>query len=249
MKKTTLWGSLTTAVVSIILCCIMVIPVMAAADDLDGLTGGDTTTTQADAGALGDYLKGYQPIDDGNMKEAQSVAKPLTNLIGNAVGVIVLLVGAGIFFVTACDLAYIAIPFTRPLLTSRYQIVSDEAIQTVQGGMQGGMNGMQGGMGSPMGSMGGMYGGGMGSPMGGMASPMGSPMGGMNGMNGMNGGQMSVKSAISQYFKKRTVFIVIFTIAAILLTSSALTGVGVNLAALLFKVIDKFNRIINGVNM
>jgi len=72
----------------------------------------------------------------------------------------------------------------------------------------------------------------------------------MNGMNGMNAqGQPTFKSCITTYFKKRIVFVVIFTIALILLTSSALTGVGINLAQLLFNVIEKINEAINNVKI
>lgn len=236
-------------VVVLSVCCLMATPV-AAEDDMDGLTGGESQVQDAggdnDVGALGDALKDYKPIDDENMAEAQTIAKPITNIIGNLVGVITLVTAAGIFFVTACDLAYIAMPFTRPLLTSKHQLVSDEAISVV--GQMGGQGG-QPGMGAPMG--GGMPGG-MGAPMGGMGAPMGAPMGGMGApMGAPMGGQqpMGTKSAITQYFKKRIVFMVIFTVAMILLTSSALTGVGINLAALLFKIIEKFNGVINGVNM
>ena len=168
------------------------------------------------------------------MSQAQALANPITNIIGNIIGAIVLLTAAGIFLVTALDLAYIAMPFTRPLLTSKHQLVSDEALAAV-GGASGGQQ--AGGMGSPMGSpMGGM---------GGMGSPMGSPMGG-----GMGGQQkQGTKAVITTYFKKRVVFMVIFAVATVILTSSILTGVGINLAALLTEIINKLNSIINGVKV
>lgn len=254
MKKIKCLLSSLSAIFVVVLsvCCLTVTPV-SAEGDMGGLTGGDAAQVQEDrgAGVLGDALKDYEPIDEENMAEAKTIAKPITNIIGNLVGVITLITAAGIFFVTACDLAYIAMPFTRPLLTSKHQLVSDEALSVVgmMGGQGGAAAGQMGGMGSPMG--------GMGSPMGGMGSPMGSPMGGMGapmgGMGSPMGGQpqqqMGTKSAITQYFKKRIVFIVIFTVAMILLTSSAITGVGINLAALLFKLIEKLNGMINGINI
>lgn len=241
MRMKRLLSSLSAFFVVLIIGCILAVPV-SATNDMDGLTGGNTAQGQQvdqgsnsrDAGALGDALQNYNPITDDNMSQAQALANPITNIVGNIIGAIVLLTAAGIFLVTALDLAYIAMPFTRPLLTSKHQLVSDEALAAV-GGASGGQQAV--GMGSPMG--------GMGSPMGGMGSPMGSPMGG-----GMGGQQkQSTKSVITTYFKKRVVFMVIFAVATVILTSSILTGVGINLAALLTEIIDKLNSIINGVKV
>lgn len=241
MRMKRLLSSLSAFFVVLIIGCILAVPV-SATNDMDGLTGGNTAQGQQvdqgsnsrDAGALGDALQNYSPITDDNMSQAQALANPITNIVGNIIGAIVLLTAAGIFLITALDLAYIAMPFTRPLLTSKHQLVSDEALAAV-GGASGGQQ--AGGMGSPMG--------GMGSPMGGMGSPMGSPMGG-----GMGGQQkQSTKSVITTYFKKRVVFMVIFAVATVILTSSILTGVGINLAALLTEIIDKLNSIINGVKV
>lgn len=241
MRMKRLLSSLSAFFVVLIVGCILAVPV-SATNDMDGLTGGNTAQEQQvdqgsnsrDAGALGDALQNYNPITDDNMSQAQALANPITNIIGNIIGAIVLLTAAGIFLITALDLAYIAMPFTRPLLTSKHQLVSDEALAAV-GGASGGQQ--AGGMGSPMGSpMGGM---------GGMGSPMGSPMGG-----GMGGQQkQSTKSVITAYFKKRVVFMVIFAVATVILTSSILTGVGINLAALLTEIINKLNSIINGVKV
>lgn len=234
MRMKRLLSSLSAFFVVLIIGCILAVPV-SATNDMDGLTGGNTAQGQQvdqgsnsrDAGALGDALQNYNPITDDNMSQAQALANPITNIIGNIIGAIVLLTAAGIFLITALDLAYIAMPFTRPLLTSKHQLVSDEALAAVGG------------------ASGGQQAGGMGSPMGGMGSPMGSPMGG-----GMGGQQkQSTKSVITTYFKKRVVFMVIFAVATVILTSSILTGVGINLAALLTEIIDKLNSIINGVKV
>lgn len=255
-----LFGSLSALLVVFILSTMMAIPVFA--DDLDGLTGDGTTVSQdagssgQGVGALGEALQDYNPVSDENVANAQEIASPIVNLIGNAVGVITLVVGAAIFLITAIDFIYIGLPPFRGLLTSRWQLPSDEAIAVVQppmqngmqNGMAGGMNGMSGGMGG-MGMRGGM---GMNGMSGGMGmNGMGGMAGGMNGMqNGMqNGQQMPFKSCITAYLKKRVVFLVIFTIALILLTSSAITGMGINLAALLFKVIEKINEMINGISI
>lgn len=241
MRMKRLLSSLSAFFVVLIVWCILAVPV-SATNDMDGLTGGNTAQEQQvdqgsnsrDAGALGDALQNYNPITDDNMSQAQALANPITNIIGNIIGAIVLLTAAGIFLVTALDLAYIAMPFTRQLLTSKHQLVSDEALAAV-GGASGGQQ--AGGMGSPMGSpMGGM---------GGMGSPMGSPMGGM----GAGQQKQGTKAVITTYFKKRVVFMVIFAVATVILTSSILTGVGINLAALLTEIINKLNSIINGVKV
>ena len=92
-------------------------------------------------------------------------------------------------------------------------------------------------------------GGGMGmSPMGGMGG-MGMGGGMMGGMGGQQQQPMPTKSVIMMYLKKRTFFLIVFAVATILLTSSIFTDCGINLAELSFKIIDKFNSIISGVNV
>ena len=189
------------------------------ATDLDSIGNGDSneTTQQSGSGdengSITDYLKGYTPVTDENMKSAQRYANPITNLLGVATGFLVAVVSGAIFVVTALDLVYIALPFTRSLLNPQQS--------------QGGGMGM-----SPMGGMGGM----------GM-----SPMGGMGGMGGAQ--PQPTKSVITMYLKKRAFFLVIFAVATILLTSSIFTDCGINLAQLSFKLIDKFNNMISGINV
>lgn len=216
------------------------------AGDLDSL-GNANTTTSASQGNNGsgnesvtDYLKGYTPITDQNMSEAKRYASPLTNILGTATGFVVLVVSSAIFFITALDLCYIAIPPTRNYLNQQSQgggmspmggsmsgsqpqgrrWVSDEAVACVS-------------MSSSQGSGGGM------SPMGGMG--MGGSMGGAQ--------QQPTKSIIMMYLKKRAFFLIIFTVSTILLTSSIFTDCGINLAELSFKVLDKINSAIAGVSI
>ena len=202
------------------------------------------TATDDGTGAIGDYMKGYNPVDGEDMAKANQLASPLVNMIGTIIGVIVVIVSAGIFLVTALDLAYIGLPFTRPLLTAKYQLVSDEALACVGGGAAGQQGGMQGGMGGMSGGMGGMQGG-----MGGMSGGMG--MGGMSGGMGMgaNGQQQGTKSIIVSYLKKRIVFLVIFALATVILLSSVFTDCGINLAALLMKLMGKANDSISNANV
>lgn len=194
-------------------------PIGLFASSLDDLSSGSTTNsgsttgspnTSNDSSALSDYLQGYTPITDENMGQASKLASPIVNILGTVSGLIVMVVSAAIFVITALDLAYIGLPFTRALLNPTYG-GGAPAGGAPMGGMGMGMGmGMRGGMG-----MGGM---GMGAPAGGAgmmpehglrrrwvsdeavfvvntyANPqaqggaMGggmSPMGGMGGMGGM----------------------------------------------------------------
>ena len=229
------------------------------ASDLDSLGNTSTTSTSNQGGnsnnnnnnnngsgndSITDYLKGYTPVTDQNMSDAKQYASPITNILGTATGFIVMLVSAAIFVVTALDLCYIGLPFTRNFLNPQ-----------AQGG------------GSPMGGMSPMGGTGGAQPQGkrwvsdeavacvAMANPQGggggmSPMGGM-GMGGSMGGaqQQPTKSVIMTYLKKRAFFLIIFAVATILLTSSIFTDCGINLAELSFKVLDKINSMLAGVSI
>lgn len=261
-------------------------------DDLSSdsvVTEQNTTTTDSsqssssnDDSAISDYLHGFTPVTQDNMKKAGTMASPIVSALGTFAGFIIMCVSAGIFVITALDLAYIGIPpirsFLNPQLAMggagggmpmggmgmgmgmrggmmggmgmggmsgaqgampeqglRRKWVSDEAIACVNMAMQG-----QQGAGAPMGGMGGMGMGSMG--MGGM---------GMGGMNAMNAQTQPVhtKSVIFEYLKKRMFFIIVFTVASVILMSSLLTDCGLNLAELLSKVIDKFNGQIASVNV
>lgn len=252
------------------------IPSFAA--DLDDLGGSSHTTTQTQSGssdsdgnAVSDYLTGYTPVTSENMQKANEFAGPVATAIGTVTGAVLVIVSAGIFLVTALDLAYIGIPFLRKYLNPDYEM------QTQAGGapMMSGGYGMRGGM------MGGMMGGGMqqqsqstgrhrlvsdeavlavslAQPQQQAGNPAmgGGMMGGM-GMGGMMGGgmqqpqqqQVSTKSVAFTYLKKRMFFVIIFTVCTIILTSSILTDCGINLAELLGKIIAKLNGSISGISM
>lgn len=238
----------------LVLCmmCVMAFasPVCIYATDLDGLSSGSSTNSSTSHGSsdntsISDYLKGYNPVTQDNMDKAGTMASPIVNALGTLSGFIIMLVSAGIFVVTALDLAYIGIPFLRTTLNPNYGA-----------GAQGG---------SPMGGMGmGMGMGGMG--MGGaqpaapgrkcwvsdeavacvqMASQGqaqgGSPMGGGMGMGGAQAQPMPTKSVILEYLKKRTFFLIIFAVATVLLMSSIFTDCGLNIAELGIRVMHKLN--------
>ena len=123
------------------------------ASDLDSLGNTSTTSSSNQGGnsnnnnnnngsgndSITDYLKGYTPVTDQNMSDAKQYASPITNILGTVTGFLVMVVSGALFVVTALDLCYIGLPFTRNFLNPQ-----------AQGGGMGGM-----GM-SPMGgSMGG----------------------------------------------------------------------------------------------
>ena len=201
-------------------------------------------------GSVSDYLKGYTPVTKGNMNKASSLASPIVNFIGMLIGLVCVITTAGVGLITALDLLYIAIPPVRGFL---YEGAQQQGGMGMAGGM--GMGGMHGGMG-----MGGMQ------PQGGarrirwvsdevvatvaMCQPQGQGggmMGGGMGM-GMQGAQqnMSTKSTISVYLKKRIFFLVLFAVASIVLLSTVFTDCGINVAALVMKVMAKVNGSIGG---
>ena len=247
-------------------CIGLVHPVFAT--DLDGLSNGNSSyssqtnnsTSQGSSAnennSITGYLKGYTPVTDDNMKNAQVYASPIVNLLGTLTGFLIMIVSAGIFTITGLDLMYIGIPPVRKMLNPDYG-----------GGSAGGMGGM-GGMGSqPQASgrsrlvsdeavacvaMAGQQGGGGVSQGGGFGGGFGG--GGFGGGMGMQQPQQqsqgsSTKSTITLYLKKRTVFLVVFAVAMIVLTSSILLDCGINLGVLSLKIISKFSGIISGINI
>lgn len=242
-------------------CIGLVHPVFAT--DLDGLSNGNSihssqansSTSQGSSAnsnnSITGYLKGYTPVTDDNMKNAQVYASPIVNLLGTLTGFLIMIVSAGIFTITGLDLMYIGIPPVRKMLNPDYgggsaggmggmggmgaqpqasgrsRLVSDEAVACVA------MAGQQGGGGV---SQGGGFGGGFGGGMG-MQQPQQQSQG------------SSTKSTITLYLKKRTVFLVVFAVAMIVLTSSILLDCGINLGVLSLKIISKFSGIISGINI
>lgn len=262
----------------LVLCmmCIMVFasPVcIYAAQDLDGLSSGSTTNNSdssvshgsSDNTSISDYLKGYNPVTQDNMEKAGTMASPVVNALGTLSGFIIMIVSAGIFVVTALDLAYIGLPFLRPTLNPNYGAGAQGG--SPMGGMGMGM-GMRGGMGMgggaqvapgrkcwvsdeavacvQMASQGAQGGSPMGGGMGMMGGGMG--MGGM-GMGGAQAQPAPTKSVIFTYLKKRTFFLIVFAVATVLLMSSIFTDCGLNIAELGIRVMHKLNGSISNINV
>lgn len=222
-------------------------------------------TGDSSADSISDYMRNHNAVSSEDMQKAEKLTSPITKIIGNLIGIIMVLTTSLIFLVTALDLMYIAIPFTRSFLNP----------SGVQSGGVGGMG---------MGGMGGMHMGGMGGGAQGGSDPnakkwvsdeavaalmssqgsqaQGGGMGGM-GMGGMGMGGMGMgggmanpnqapaggKSVITAYFKKRAFFLVMFAIASVLLMSSIFMDCGLNLAELLHKVLNMFNSGISNVDI
>lgn len=268
-------------------------------DDLAGLSGGQQGGSQGGGGggsgapqqdgggAISDYLHGYTPVTGDNMQQAGQIASPVVTFIGTISGFVIMVVSAAIFLVTALDLAYIALPFTRGLLNPTY--AAGGAAGGMAAGGMGGMGmggmGMRGGMGMGMGggmaaggaqpgmehglrrkwvsdeavycvqtyALGGGNNGAVAQPaMGGMGGMGGMGMGGM-GMGGAMGGApqtaMPMKSVIFEYLKKRAFFLIVFAVATVILMSSVFTDCGLNLAALLTKIINGISGKIENVDV
>lgn len=197
-------------------------------DDVDGGNGESTEDN-----GVTDYFKNYNAMTSDQMQDATEKVSPITNIFGYVIGAIIALVTAGIFVITALDLAYIGIPPVRSLLFvdgqtqggygmqqqntthEKRQWVSDEAVQcaTLIGNNQ---NPQQGG------GMMGMYGGG--------AMPQ------------QQNQTMPTKSVIGVYFKKRVIFIILFVICTVMLTSSIFLGTGINLAQWFMKLVEMINN-------
>lgn len=194
---------------------------------------GDTVGNGEDSddsnGEISDFLKGNKPLKDGQLNEASESLSPVTNIIGNAIGGVIVLVSSGIFLITVFDLAYIAIPPFRGLLYGQgangkpKQWISDEALAC--SALNGGATQSQ-----PSG-------------MGGMNGMGGTSMGGFGGMQQQSPAQpQGTKSVIFTYLKKRVFFLILFGLCAVVLTSSILIGTGVNVAEWLMKMIGVLNE-------
>lgn len=211
--------------------------------------------------ALSNYMRNYNPITDKDMQKASNFANPIVSALGTLAGFILIVVIAAIAVVTALDLCYIMIPITRSFLGGT---------PAQQGGMGGGYGmggyGMRGGMGMNTGT-GAMRGHkwvsdeavqavqasgvGAGTPQGNMGmGGMGMGMGmGMAGGMGMQQQASSPKTVLGTYFKKRLFVIILFAVACIVLTSSALTNCGINIGLLILKVVNKLGGAVSTVQL
>lgn len=213
-----------------------------------------TTSSPSGSGAMsdrqptviGDFVRGFEPVTQESMAQAQVIVSPLLSFISLAISVILDVAFAGVFLTSALDLLYIGFPLIG-------KFMDGGASENMQGGgmpMQGGGMPMQGGYGGGYG--GGGFGGGYGSGYGGRGGFGGMQGGGMPMQGGQQQGkpfrlklvsndainavmmcstpqsQGTFKNTASEYFKSRVFFVIIFFVTAPILLSSVISGFGVN---------------------
>ncbi|MBO5424760.1 MAG: hypothetical protein J6A25_04530 [Lachnospiraceae bacterium] len=242
--------------------------IVMSAQSLDDLSSGsnDNSGSDSDNNSISDYLQNYNPVTKDNMEQAGAIASPIVNALGTLSGFIVMIASAGIFVVTALDLVYIGMPFTRSFLNPKYGAQMGGA--SPMGGMgMGGMGmGMHRGYGG-MGAMGAMGGGAQQAPEQGMRRQWVSDeaeycvnfaqrqdlmsSGGVAPIGGMpqQTQPTSTKSVILMYLKKRAFFLVIFSVCVVVLMSSLFTDCGLNLAELISKVMNKIGNQISSLEV
>lgn len=219
-------------------------------ENSEGMMGGSVTEDDQE---VGNWISNQRGMTGDQLNEASENLSFVTNFIGYVVGGIVILIFACLFLITALDLLYITFPPVRNLL---YKAGTDGTGAYTGGGMAGGYG--RGMMGMGMAGAGGAAGG-TSKPtqwvsdeavqcaalMGGSAQAQngGGMMGGgmYGGMQGQPQQQMSTKSVIGTYFRKRIFFMILLVLSVIILTSSALLGTGVNLALWGVRLIDMLN--------
>lgn len=219
-------------------------------ENSEGMMGGSVTEDDQE---VGNWISNQRGMTGEQLNEASENLSFVTNFIGYVVGGIVILIFAGLFLITALDLLYITFSPVRNLL---YKAGTDGTGAYTGGGMAGGYG--RGMMGMGMAGAGGAAGG-TNKPtqwvsdeavqcaalMGGSAQAQngGGMMGGgmYGGMQGQPQQQMSTKSVIGTYFRKRIFFMILLVLCVIILTSSALLGTGVNLALWGVRLIDMLN--------
>lgn len=279
----------TLLVMCMIMCSVVLFSMSSAVyaeNSLEDNVSDQTTATTAGSGdffdslkdqdigeaeGIGDLLGNHQTMTSEQLGEASKWTAPITNIIGYAMGVIIIITITLVGLITALDLLYIAVPPVRNLL---YKAGTD-GTGAYTGGMPAGGMGMGGfgrrGMGMGMGAMGAggasggtarphqwvsdeavacaaLLGGSQQAVNMGMGGGMGMGMGGMGmspmGMGGMqqpDQAPMRMKSVLWVYIKKRAVFLVLLMVAVMVLTSSALMGTGVNLAQWVLRIIGLLN--------
>ncbi len=197
----------------------------------------DNLPNNNDGSGITDYLNGYNPVDRDSMNRAQSVVSPLANVIKTVISVILVALPVILFLVSAVDMVYLTVPFSRSLLCP---------------GGQESMSSMSGGMGGYGAGYGGGYGSGMGAQMTGssgrkfisddaeqaLQEAQAASAGAANSSMGMQagyGGMQEAKPAKSKsplmiYMKKRVWMYIVFGLSLILLFSNVWLQWGAGLA-------------------
>lgn len=210
-----------------------------SAETNSGTTGDVTTGTgQRQGSDVSDTLKGFKPVTKEDMAKARQSSSWLTDIIGYAISLLVILTFLGIGLITALDVLYMAFPPVRSFLYTAgtdgaggmsgmnmsgnssiggRQWVSDEAVQVAS---------MLGGSAQATGHAPGM---GMGMPMGMMGMP-----GAQSPQKQQGGGRV----AIGVYLQKRVVFLFFLGLASVLLFTSAFTDFGINVGGMVLELLS-----------
>lgn len=214
-----------------------------SAETNSGTTGGttgdvNTGTGQRQGSDVSDTLKGFKPVTKEDMAKARQSSSWLTDIIGYAISLLVILTFLGIGLITALDVLYMAFPPVRSFLYTAgtdgaggmsgmnmsgnssiggRQWVSDEAVQVAS---------MLGGSAQATGHAPGM---GMGMPMGMMGMP-----GAQSPQKQQGGGRV----AIGVYLQKRVVFLFFLGLASVLLFTSAFTDFGINVGGMVLELLS-----------
>lgn len=205
----------------------------------------DNLPNNNDGSGITDYLNGYNPVDRDSMNRAQSVVSPLANVIKTIISVILVALPVILFLVSAVDMVYLTVPFSRSLLCPGGQ----ESMSSMSGGMGGYGAGYGAGYGSGYGAG---YGSGMGAQMTGssgrkfisddaeqaLQEAQAASAGAANSSMGMQagyGGMQQAKPAKSKsplmiYMKKRVWMYVVFGLSLVLLFSNVWLQWGAGLA-------------------
>ena len=239
-------------------------------NDLDGITEptsdappvDDSTNKQDEGGFTKEDLPTFKPDDRGevddyrdlhikpNIEQAKKDAGPILNILGWISGVILTIVVVWQVVQTALDLLYIAVPFTRSLYHNPetgkgipFIAVSDDAMKAITNtGSDTATSTMGAGPGGrphmDMAGAGGMMGGR--GPRGMMGGPS------MVGGRPPHGSEEKRGNVIIAYFKSRIATLVFLMIACVVLVSSAVMDLGLNLAAWVLTLINTINDVLGG---
>ena len=203
---------------------------MVFASDLNGVGSNTTTTPQATdkgeyestAEAVGDMF-GNAGINEESIAEAQEFLKPVAVIMNKIMATILGLASLGMMLITVLDLFYITFPPIRDLLdggTTGGQPLKRSRSLGMEGDIEGpGMKPEQ------------QAGGGL-SALGRWVSD--------EALASSMEAQRTGKMVVAGYFKKRSIFLVLFGICVVLFTSTVFTDLGVNLGMWVLSKVNGF---------
>lgn len=213
------------------------------------------TVDRTDPNNISNQLKGYRPVKSEDIQNARQNSGWLTDIIGMAISLLIILTFAFTGFITAADLFYLYFPPVRKFLYSagtdgtggmtgmggngggstsflNLQWVSDEAVA---------VSSMLGGSAQATGHGGGMMNGGFGGGFGG-------GYGGGFGAQPNDVQQKGGKSVIRVYLGKRVVALVLLGVASVLLFTSAFTDFGINAGGMILNILSVIQEKMSSIN-